>query len=170
MATTPDNQVDLIRQYLADRTVGCPVCHYNLRGVAGNSCPECGTRLHLHINTLDLRLGPWLLGVIAVAMSLGFSFILGTTAAFGAWRAWKMGQNFSWYQPWSRADSVTLAALGGLSMFYLVTLGFIIRRRGKFLARPRIEQWLRAITLTLIMTAIQVGALYLWAHSNNGYY
>src|SRR5690349_10315839 len=32
MEVRADNQVDLIRQYLAERTIGCPVCCYNLRG------------------------------------------------------------------------------------------------------------------------------------------
>ena len=169
MNGSADNQTELIRTYLADRTIGCPVCHYNLRGAAGSSCPECGTRLQLHINTLDVRLGPWLLGVIAVAMPLGFSLILGLTAAFGAWRAWSIGKNFSWYQAWTRFDSITLASLSVLTLFYSSVLTFVIRRRSKFIVKPRFEQWLRSITLTLIMAAMQVGLLYWWGHSSAQY-
>jgi predicted RNA-binding Zn-ribbon protein involved in translation (DUF1610 family) len=34
---------DLLREYLAGRDVGCDGCGYNLRGVMGVVCPECGT-------------------------------------------------------------------------------------------------------------------------------
>jgi hypothetical protein len=31
--------------YLSDRDLACPKCGYNLRGVGGDTCPECGEKL-----------------------------------------------------------------------------------------------------------------------------
>lgn len=36
-----------VRAYLHDRDVTCPKCGYNLRGVQGEKCPECGGSLDL---------------------------------------------------------------------------------------------------------------------------
>jgi hypothetical protein len=33
---------DTLRRYLADHDVPCPACGYNLRGLEGEVCPECG--------------------------------------------------------------------------------------------------------------------------------
>lgn len=35
-----------IRSMLADKDVPCPNCEYNLRGVQGGCCPECGRDLY----------------------------------------------------------------------------------------------------------------------------
>lgn len=34
-----------LREFLAGRDAPCPRCEYNLRGVVGSSCPECGLEL-----------------------------------------------------------------------------------------------------------------------------
>src|ERR1043165_7774918 len=101
------NDANLIRQYLADRTVGCPVCQYNLRGTAGTCCPECGTTIELHLVLHDIRLRWWLVGVLAVALPLGFVGIFACTAAFGAWRS----------AFWGTSDWWTFGALCGLTIF-----------------------------------------------------
>lgn len=44
-----------LQKYLADRDALCPGCGYNLRGLAGDRCPECARRIS--ISTLvDARL------------------------------------------------------------------------------------------------------------------
>ncbi|MEZ6318559.1 MAG: hypothetical protein R3B49_07385 [Phycisphaerales bacterium] len=42
MDGSPDPE---LTAYLADRDVACPKCRYNLRGVTGGVCPECGVGL-----------------------------------------------------------------------------------------------------------------------------
>lgn len=44
--------------FLADRDQPCPRCGYNLRGVEGAQCPECGERLVLTLERRR-RLGGW---------------------------------------------------------------------------------------------------------------
>ncbi len=39
---SPTDDADLVRHYLAGRDLPCPRCGYNLRGLGGDGCPECG--------------------------------------------------------------------------------------------------------------------------------
>ena len=41
-----DSRDQKLAAYLAERDVACPGCGYNLRGVTGGVCPECGRELH----------------------------------------------------------------------------------------------------------------------------
>lgn len=36
-----------LRDYLAERDIACPGCGYNLRGLPGDACPECGKPVEL---------------------------------------------------------------------------------------------------------------------------
>jgi DNA-directed RNA polymerase subunit RPC12/RpoP len=40
-----------LAEFLRERDVACPVCSYNLRGVKAETCPECGHRLTLSVQT-----------------------------------------------------------------------------------------------------------------------
>ena len=51
MDTTGEEYSDaaLVEGFLARRDVGCPGCGYNLRGLRGASCPECGEVVELAV-------------------------------------------------------------------------------------------------------------------------
>lgn len=66
----------MLRQFLADRDVSCPVCRYNLRDLRSDHCPECGAQLDLRVGSADLKLGPWLASLLSVGLPLGFLFIM----------------------------------------------------------------------------------------------
>lgn len=38
---------EMLRRYLADHDAPCPACGYNLRGLEGETCPECGEAVAL---------------------------------------------------------------------------------------------------------------------------
>lgn len=40
---------DVRRAFLSERDVACPKCGYNLRGGAGDECPECGLKIVLEV-------------------------------------------------------------------------------------------------------------------------
>lgn len=67
--------VDL-RRFLASRDVPCPSCGYNLRGLAGEVCPECRQELVLTVRLAEPRLGWWLAGLIGLACGVGFDALL----------------------------------------------------------------------------------------------
>jgi uncharacterized paraquat-inducible protein A len=43
--------VSLLASHLADRDQPCPACGYNLRGCAQETCPECGAKLALTVES-----------------------------------------------------------------------------------------------------------------------
>jgi hypothetical protein len=72
-------QRDLVRDFLTDREVRCPSCRHNLRGVAGDRCPECGLELHLALAAPRLASGEWLAGIFGLSISLLFVIMLLTS-------------------------------------------------------------------------------------------
>ncbi len=139
----------LLVTYLAERDVSCPACQYNLRGAPGMNCPECGAGLTMRIGSIDLKLGPWMLAVLAVSIPMGFTGIL--AAGLGAQRS----------AYWSPLDWGALLVLWFLTALYAAALIAICRRRPKFLRRSPTVQWRRAALLTLLTTASQVGIVWL---------
>jgi hypothetical protein len=53
MPQTPD--IDILRAYLRDRDVACPVCRYSLSSCQSNVCPECGTPIRLVLQEAPRR-------------------------------------------------------------------------------------------------------------------
>jgi hypothetical protein len=43
-----------LRDVLYDRKLPCPHCRYDLRGLVGAICPECGHNVELHLRVADL--------------------------------------------------------------------------------------------------------------------
>ena len=136
---------ELLRAYLGGRTIGCPRCDYNLRGISTDRCPECGCVLELQLASAGVPLGWWLAGLLSVALPLGFAFTFACAAMFGAWRS----------RFWSERDWWLLAALVTLTLFYSICLAAIIRRRQRFVRLPRFEQRLRAVSVMAIMVVMQ---------------
>lgn len=149
MPVEKTSEMDVLRSFLAERDVPCPVCRYNLRGMASDRCPECGARLDVRIGSIDLKLGAWLLAVFAVALPMGFSAVVAITAAIGA--------KFSAY--WRPRDWVFLGIYAGLTAVCAVGLRVLVKKRSSFLRMSRFRQWLLAWAITAIMAVVQAGAV-----------
>lgn len=65
-----------LSDYLADLDEPCPLCGYNLRGLQGEHCPECGQELALRVNLVDPVRGAYLAGLISLACGFGFNALL----------------------------------------------------------------------------------------------
>lgn len=139
-----------LRAFLADRDLPCPVCRYNLRGLASTSCPECGAQLDLRVGSIDLKLAPWLLCVLATALPTGFNGILSTIGTIGAISS----------ASWSSQDWLGLAAFIGLTVVFGSAVAIVVRRRSRFLRKTTAAQWRRAWLLVVIMAGVQ--ALTIW--------
>lgn len=76
--------------FVADRDVACPACTYNLQGLAGSNCPECGLELRLTVQLTEPSLGVLmgaLAGLFGMAGAAGFvvaGFVL-LSAYYGDW-------------------------------------------------------------------------------------
>lgn len=46
-----------LRDCIYDRTLPCPHCRYDLRGLTGSICPECGHNVEMHLRVADLSPG-----------------------------------------------------------------------------------------------------------------
>jgi hypothetical protein len=71
-----DSDAQALISFVAARDVSCPVCAYNLRGLEAPVCPECAAPLHLQVGSDNLRLGPWFLAVVSLALALGFDGVV----------------------------------------------------------------------------------------------
>lgn len=79
-AAAPDHPH--LTSYLADHDAPCPHCRYNLRGVSGSTCPECGNSIELALSTLSRFGGRGLFLLAALLVVL----IGGSIAATRQWR------------------------------------------------------------------------------------
>lgn len=61
----------LLTAYLADHDVPCPCCQYNLRGLTGARCPECGEQLELTIARARPGIKAMITGLIGLTIGLG---------------------------------------------------------------------------------------------------
>jgi hypothetical protein len=68
-----------LADYLAEADVACPMCGYNLRGLAGESCPECGVAVSVQsLNAASVvqrevnaaHIAKVLLGTVAACMGV----------------------------------------------------------------------------------------------------
>ena len=44
-----------LRQVIFDRDLPCPHCSYNLSGIRGTTCPECGNEVGYYMRIADLH-------------------------------------------------------------------------------------------------------------------
>lgn len=63
---------EFLRSMLADVDEPCPVCEYNLRGLGGTACPECGEELVLRIGLAEPKLRLFIAGLLGLAFGAGF--------------------------------------------------------------------------------------------------
>ena len=68
-------ELSLLHSYLGDRDVSCPSCGYNLRGLTGSSCPECGDAISLTITNYPSRSGGYIAGLIGYTLSIVFALV-----------------------------------------------------------------------------------------------
>lgn len=121
VAPTPGGD-ELLRVFLHDRDVSCPVCSYNLRAQAENRCPECGARISLTVGAPEVRTHLLLLAIGPAMLVLGIAVLF--TIVGIVYGTPPPGRH--------SAYAVTLVS-GVIDLFLVVTL---FTRRQKFLTAP----------------------------------
>ena len=145
----PDElESQLLKTLLAARDIACPVCGYNLRAIVSAHCPECGASLDLRIGSVDLKLGAWLVALLAVAIGLGFTSIM---AIMYAWIA----------ALWDVDATAAMLCMAAASALSGVGLWELIAHRRKFWQRRRGVQYFAAAGYALTSCGLVVLALYL---------
>src|ERR1700678_2777121 len=74
--TTPSDDAALV-DWLSIRDAPCPLCGYNLRGLASPRCPECGHSLGLSVSLVEPFLKAWvaLVGSACAGGGVGLVFL-----------------------------------------------------------------------------------------------
>lgn len=65
-----------LQAFVADRDVPCPACGYNLRGLRGRNCPECGLELRLMVQLEEQAMGALMATLAALFGQLGASALV----------------------------------------------------------------------------------------------
>jgi hypothetical protein len=151
-------ELDLLRAYLRDRDVACPVCTHNLRGAAGFACPECGGRLDLHVTSMDMPHRWWIICLLACAAPLG---LFGALAGAGTW---------SLAHGWMTShDGWLLGGCWGMTVLCASSLLALARRRTRFIQKPLLKQrmhgiflWILLLTLSWAMILLMTRSEYDW--------
>lgn len=69
-------RAEALRRFLAVRDVPCPGCDYNLRGLEGDRCPECGLGLRLPLEVPDPGVGWYVATIVPPAGLAGFMLVV----------------------------------------------------------------------------------------------
>ena len=143
----------LFRAFLAAGDAACPVCAYNLRAIESQCCPECGAQLELRLGSSDLRLAPWLTGIITAAVLLGLQLLL-VIIGVVTLLVTLFRPDSTFLDPGDEEVVVLLpfalgsAAVPGALIFLLVRY-----RRWLWRHRPRIQWALVALSLVITVSA-----------------
>lgn len=129
----------LLRTYLADRSEPCPNCEYDLRGLTGDTCPECGLELVLRVGLAEPRQAAFITGLIGLAASAGFSGLVAVYLLIAL---------------------VRTVGFGGYSYlaneFVVITSGLVVST-GTLALWLKLRRWLRARTPMVRWVAV-IGA------------
>ena len=136
--------------FLRDRDVACPLCHYNLRALTSPRCPECGRELRLTIGLVEPRLAAWLTGQIALAAAAGIGAMIILVSAINGW------PNGGY-----RQALLNFAFSFHIAMIPVAAAWVILRRR--YMRLPRGAQWTGA---ALAIAAVVIGMILLAAVTN----
>ncbi len=152
----PDHEA--LAAWLQHHEECCPVCAYQLRGLTGLSCPECGASLTLGVIAPEVTHGGWILAMVAYALGLGFDGVVALITLVGL-----VASRPGFAGPWVLNGSFMMAAA-----ILAALLVRTARRRAHWLRRPRRQQWTRGAVVFIAVGAahlLYAGALLAWGNS-----
>ncbi|MCC6675690.1 MAG: hypothetical protein IT436_00975 [Phycisphaerales bacterium] len=152
---------DPLQVYLASRDVGCPHCHYNLRGVTAPACPECGRAIELQLAGVRRYWVP----PIFMFLAFGWMLIAGSMNTY-------RNVNYAWNAA-SRVSTIyfgstTTIVRPGVTITTGPTGSLQISQSG-FSSGPSwsnvsADIWIRLAWSTFLILAAILGLAILWRH------
>ena len=127
----------LLLAYLGGHDEPCPMCEYNLRGLTGTVCPECGEALRLRVSLSEPKMAAYLCGLIGLSVGVGFSGII---LAFG------IVGTLVWGYPGSEVDWM-LVALVSQFVIEILAMWLWLVRRNWIRRRSRGRRWALAMAV-----------------------
>jgi hypothetical protein len=137
------NDASLLKEYLADRDVPCPICGYSLRGLQRADCPECAHQLLLGIGLAQE--GPTAYAFAMAPLGIGLvieGLVLLASARFG--------------RAFDELDPQVIFEVASV-VFYAGAMGTLAVRRRRFLQLPSVEKW--SIVILCWMSSLTPWAL-----------
>ena len=120
-------QDTLLRGFLGEFDEPCPLCEYNLRGLTGTVCPECGETLRLRVSLSEPKMAAYLCGLIGLSVGVGFSGIMIALFVVIALLFYRGGPFFGWMFVVLLVQFV----IEGLAMWLWLARRSWIRRRSR---------------------------------------
>ena len=148
----PAHQVDdpeLLLALLAQHSLACPVCGYDVRSLKRPVCPECGARLRLSLGSPDLRIHHLIAGLVGLAIGLGFTANVGLMLAVQIIRGAGSG-------PGITGAAVYAAATSAILLTLLIATA---RARHRFLSWRGQRQRIASLGLILLSIACAFGMI-----------
>lgn len=71
-----DSEMFLLNLYMAEHDDACPRCDYNLHGLTGSICPECGEPIVLGVRPAHDNFAAPITGLIGLSAGAGFCGVL----------------------------------------------------------------------------------------------
>ena len=144
-AAMTSSEARALVEYLRDRDVVCPLCHYNLRGLDTPRCPECGRQLELRVGLTEPRQGAWLAALISSALPAGIGVLLLITLLKDGWP--EHGSNYGGLRD----------ACFGYYIASVPIVGALVRLRRRYLRLEPSHQTIIAVSLAVAAAIAMVG-------------
>ena len=140
---------EFLLRYLSERDEACPMCEYNLRGLTGQLCPECGEEIRLRVSLAEPKMGLYLFGLIGWATGLGFgAFVL----CYFLFMQFTQRYSPPLVESWSLWLQVTVE---GAAVWFWIRRGKWIRRRGEGVRRAfAVVAWTVSVAFAITFFAI----------------
>lgn len=132
--------------YLKDHDAACPICRYNLRGLATARCPECAAPLQLAVASPNLHLGPLVLTIVSFALAAGFDLVVGLMMGTVLIIHANMAAAATWMAP--ALVSSTLTTIGVTCVACIILL---VRLRHRWNRIPIKKQWIVGVVVFLLV-------------------